>query len=162
MNEHTDLEAELRRLKPAPAQREFMARLEALSLPVRREAGVHAPQISVAESWWRLLRWLVPVAAGVVLLIAPAIWWPPNSGPELTGPSLSPISDVDAKPDTVQVDRELVAAYDALVELPGGEPVRFRCHEWMDSVLMRDAASGVFIEQRTPRFEVVGARLDTY
>jgi hypothetical protein len=162
MNEQENLEAELRRLKPAAPPQDLMARLAAISPPADRKTEVPAPQVSVADSWRQLLRWLIPAAAGAALVIAPAILWPPKPGPESAGPGLPQTAETAVKPNAVQVDRELVAAYDALAELPGGEPVRFRCQEWMDSVVMRDAESGLLIEQRTPRFEIVAARLDTF
>jgi hypothetical protein len=66
------------------------------------------------------------------------------------------------KTDDVEIDRRLVAAYDAVAQLPGGEPVRFHCREWADNVVLRDQVRGVVIEQRTPRMEIVPVRIETY
>jgi DNA-directed RNA polymerase specialized sigma24 family protein len=64
--------------------------------------------------------------------------------------------------DDVEIDRRLITAFEAVATLPTGEPVRFRCSEWSDEVVLRDRARGVVIEQRTPRFEVVPVRFETY
>jgi hypothetical protein len=66
------------------------------------------------------------------------------------------------KADSVQIDEQLVGAFDAVGRLPNGEPVRFHCREWMDNVVLRDKTRGVVIEQRTPRVEVVPVRFETY
>jgi hypothetical protein len=66
------------------------------------------------------------------------------------------------KADSVQIDEQLVGAFDAVGRLPSGEPVRFHCREWMDNVVLRDKTRGVVIEQRTPRVEVVPVRFETY
>jgi hypothetical protein len=56
----------------------------------------------------------------------------------------------------------LVAAFDAVARLPDGQPVRFRCREWSDGVVLRDSARGIVIEQRMPRLEVVPVSFETY
>jgi hypothetical protein len=66
------------------------------------------------------------------------------------------------KADDVEFDQQLVAAFDAVARLPGGQPVRFRCREWADAVVLRDSARGIVIEQRTPRLEVVPVSFETY
>ena len=162
MNEHQNLESELCRLTPAAPPQDFMVRLAAIPSPAQRQPEVRASRVPVADGWRLMVRWLVPVTAGVALVISALLWWLPTTGPKAADPSLPHTAQAATQPNAVQIDRELVAAYDALAELPGGEPVRFRCQEWMDAVTLRDAASGVLIEQRTPRFEVVAARLDTF
>jgi len=66
------------------------------------------------------------------------------------------------KADNVQIDQELLSAFDTVARLPSGEPVRFRCRTWMDQVVLTDKQRGVVIEQRTPRIEVVPVRFETY
>ena len=56
----------------------------------------------------------------------------------------------------------MVALFDAVAQLPNGQPVRFRCREWADEVVLRDPARGIVIERRTPRLEVVPIRFETY
>ena len=65
------------------------------------------------------------------------------------------------KADKVEIDRQLVADFDAVGKLPSGEPVRFRCQQWMEKVWLRDTAKGVVIEQTTPRLEIVPIRFET-
>jgi hypothetical protein len=66
------------------------------------------------------------------------------------------------RPNDVQLDRRLVGAFDALAQLPGGETVRFRCQEWTDQMTLRDAARGIEVVQRTPSFEILPVRFETY
>jgi hypothetical protein len=164
MNDHESLEAELRRLKPAAPPQDFRARLATLPppRPATTQEEMRAPQISVADSWRQILRWLVPTTAGVALLIVAATWWLPKSDPEPIGTGVRVAAKPALRPDAVQIDHQLIAAYDAVAELSSGEPVRFRCQEWMDELVLRNSARGVRIEQRTPRFEVVAAKLETY
>jgi hypothetical protein len=66
------------------------------------------------------------------------------------------------KADAVEIDKPLVAAFDTVARLPGGEPVRFRCREWNDHLVMRDSARGVVFEQDVSRIEVVPVSIETY
>lgn len=145
--------AELQRLKPArpPAAliERLLAALPATSLPQpqsRRRA-------TWSSEWWLpWLRWLAPVSAvGLVTLLSlrqvPLALHPPGAG-------------INA--DAVQIQHKLVSAYDAVGELPGGEPVRFRVREWADSTVMQDSARGLVVEQSQPRFEVVPVEFVTY
>lgn len=160
MNEHELLEVELRRLKPAEPPKKFMARLEELLPPA--PAKPPRPHISPASFWGQLARWLVPATAAVALITAALVWLSLKPATE-AGRSKPGIAAKSAlKPDDVQIDRQLVAAYDAVAQMPDGEPVRFRCQQWMDELILRDAARGIQIEQRTPRFEIVAAKLETY
>lgn len=66
------------------------------------------------------------------------------------------------KANVVRVDQALVSSYDAVAQLPSGEPVRFRCRKWMDDVVMKDKSHGLVIEQSIPRVEVIPVRFETY
>jgi hypothetical protein len=66
------------------------------------------------------------------------------------------------KVDDVQVDHELVSSFEVVATLPGGQPVRFRCRQWKDQLVVTDKSSGVEIEQDSPLVEVVPVRLETY
>ena len=66
------------------------------------------------------------------------------------------------KADKVEIDRQLVAGFDAIARLPSGEPIRFRCQQWMDKVRLRDSGAGLVIERTTPRLEIVPVRFETY
>ena len=94
--------------------------------------------------------------------MAALVWLPFKPATETGRPGPRIAAKSGPKPDDVQIDRQLVAAYDAVAQMPDGEPVRFRCQQWMDEVVLNDAARGLRIEQRTPRFEVVAAKLETY
>jgi hypothetical protein len=154
-------EAQLTRLKPARPPQDFLARLVGAQ-PVR-SASHRTPsgQGRLAETWvWRL-RWLATAAAAAVIVIGlagrlskPADKPQSQSAPASLQPALAA--------DDVEIDRQLVAAYDAVARMPNGEPVRFRCREWMDEVVLRDSARGIVIEQRTPHLEVIPVSFDTY
>ncbi len=148
------LEAELRRVVPARPPEDFMARLKAAQpampemrteLPVRarRSAGIDL------SAW--LMRWLVPATA---LLIGALVVWRVS----LPGANAAPAMSAD----NVQIDEQLVSAFDTVAPLASGEPVRFRCRTWMDKVVLRDKARGVMIEQETPRVEVIPVSFETY
>jgi hypothetical protein len=49
-----------------------------------------------------------------------------------------------------------------VAQLPNGEPVRFRCREWRDDVVVRDPGRGLVIERSTPRLEVVPISVETF
>jgi hypothetical protein len=86
------------------------------------------------------------------------ILWQANlpSGRETAAPG-SPL-----KADDVQIDEQLVSTFDAVAPLPSGEPVRFRCRQWLDEVVLRDSKRGVEVTRRVPRVEVVPVSFETY
>lgn len=156
------LETELRRLKPASPPEDLLARLVAARsrLPPPHGAGWRA--LSRCGGWWRLLRWLAPGMAAAVAFVALWAVRMADPAPGRQGPTVDARAKRMLRADDVLIDRHLVATYDAVAQLPGGEPVRFRCREWADGVVWRDTARGVEIEQRTPRLEVVPVRFETY
>lgn len=163
------MEAELRSLKPAQPPAVLVARLRAVkpagpavesvasaaSRPGLQEVG---PELGV---WHLLLRWL-PLAAACIA--TGVIVWRVSmpARPQQTGSSQALAPGAQLKADDVRIGRELVTSFDTVALLPSGEPVRFRCQEWMDKVVWRDTHRGVTVEQRTPRFEVVPVRFETY
>ncbi len=164
-------EAELRRLRPARPPAEFMDRLVA-ARPERaaeREPEEGAAGVSPVWVGWRWLRIWAPITAAA----AAVAWVAWRQVGELQPVPVAPAAAVqhDAvasrilepvmRADDVELGHQLVAAYDAVAELPGGEPVRFRCREWVDEVVLRDSARGVVIERRTPRFEAVPVCFET-
>ena len=64
--------------------------------------------------------------------------------------------------DAVQLSQELVSDFEAVGELPSGEPVRFHCREWNDTAVFHDSRRGLVIEQKVPRLEVVPVGFETY
>jgi len=117
-------------------------------------------------SWWRMLRWLGPAAAIGAAVVALVCWrWSGPPAERHAKPTIAPLAAA-AKPalkaDDVEIDQRLVSAFDAVARLPSGQSVRFRCREWSDALVLRDSASGIEIEQRTPRLEVVPVSFETY
>jgi hypothetical protein len=158
MNDLERFEQELRSLKPARPPAEFMERLRELEpARVAPQADSHG---QTQWLWAHLVRWLVPATA--VLAAAGFVWFKYSHPKTQHGRSLAVTVPPPLKADSVQIDEQLVGAFDAVGRLPNGEPVRFHCREWMDNVVLRDKTRGVVIEQRTPRVEVVPVRFETY
>jgi hypothetical protein len=101
------------------------------------------------------------LAALIVLLVIGAILLKvvPRPGSHETRLAQAPHA---VRADDVEIDRQLVNAFDAVATLPDGEPVRVRCQQWIDEVVLRDNKHGVAIQQRTPRFEVIPLRFETF
>jgi hypothetical protein len=137
------------------AQNDLAARSARVEAPVTREA-VGASEPGVWRGWWPvILRWLAPAAA--VVVVGTIVWranLPAGHPPQRARAPL--------RADDVRIDQELVSTYDTVATLPSGEPVRFRCREWMDEVVLRDSRRGVEVARRVPRVEVVPVRFETY
>jgi len=153
------LEAGFRRISPGAVPAELMDRLRAVEAEIRPAR----PQVRPAPPWahllalWRGLRVAVPAAA--VVLLAWCAWHPAGA----PGPArLSPPGSSGIKASTVQVGHSLVASFDTVAQVPGGDPVRFRCRAWQDDVVIHDGAHGVEVSQSTPRLEIVPVRFETY
>jgi hypothetical protein len=158
-HEFDRFEAELRGIAPAPLPEHLMERLET-AMAGREPARRTLPQAAVEKlRWVGFLRWLAPAMAmaAVGFLVVRV-----NSARDgsLMKQSLAAASGFRA--DDVQVDEELVSSFDVVGMLPGGEPVRFRCRQWRDQLVVTDKNHGVKIERRNPRIEVVPVRFETY
>jgi hypothetical protein len=94
--------------------------------------------------------------------VALLVWLPSRHANRQPGNQLSVAAQPTIKADAVEIDQQLVAAFDAVARLPDGQPIRFRCREWSDEVVLRDSARGIVIEQRMPRLEVVPVSFETY
>ncbi|HTL19003.1 MAG TPA: hypothetical protein VL793_17320 [Patescibacteria group bacterium] len=154
MNElDAEFEAELKTLAPAePSQRVVSAVLASVAGPTAE----HVP----VWNWGNYVRWLLP-AAGIAT-VAFIVFGIPLSSPTQKRISLPATAKSALKADQVEIDRRLVANFDAVGTLPGGQPVRFRCAQWMDTVSLRDSADGLVIERTTPRLEIVPVGFETY
>jgi hypothetical protein len=154
---HELFESELRRLAPAQPPAELMARLANVPRNCTRPSTVNPQPL------WRLLaRWLVPAAAAAVLAATLLGWWAQPKAAHPRVKAVSPPPKPASKPDEIEIDRQLVALFDTVAQLPNGEPVRFRCRQWTDEVTLRDPDHGLVIERRTPRLEVVPVSIETF
>jgi hypothetical protein len=154
-------EAQLRRLKPSRPPEQFLTRMVDAQtvLPAPRKA-LSQPN-RWADAWWWRLRWLAPVATTAVVVVLLLGRQSRVVDPPQSKSAIAPVQPALGA-DNVEIDRQLVAAYDAVAKMPTGESVRFRCQEWMDQVVLRDSVRGIVIEQRTPHFEAVPVNYDTY
>lgn len=175
-NELERFEAELRNAAPARPPAHFLRRLTSevpalvaerraqaalAAQPARAEVPVAPETIRASESavwptWLPLvLRWLAPAAA---VLVVGFIVWRAN----LPAGHQAQVANTPVRADNVQIDQQIVSTFDTVATLPSGEPVRFRCREWMDEVVLRDSRRGVEVARRVPRVEVVPVRFETY
>ena len=167
-------ESEMSKLKAAPVPEELKSRL--LALRPQRQPSV-VPSIESASgplAWRQFLRWLIPAAAmGIVALVVALQWHPTetlrNRVPgnlATSAPNQGSVSGVVPKqarePEELEIGQTWVTTFDAVAELPTGEPVRFRCREWTDTTVFRDRARGLIVERSTPRLEVVPISFETY
>ena len=157
--EHEVFEAELRRLKPARLPDEFESRLIATPPVPSREFETRQRSKMWRPDWSFALRWLAPAAAVAVAMLAVVAQLNrgKKSQPPMTAPSAPTLNA-----DQVEIDRQLLGSFDAVANMPDGEPVRFRFQQWMDAVTLRDSSRGIEIVQRTPRIEVVPVSFATY
>ena len=154
-------EAELGRLRPARPPEHLVERLaQTLSkAPRRMAAGDRPARSDVALTWlWRLLP-LAGAAAALTLLLLREPRPPPG---QPARPALRASTLPTLQADGVEIDRHLITSFDAVARLPGGEPIRFRCQEWMDGLVLRDSARGIEIEHRQPRLEIVPVGYEAY
>jgi hypothetical protein len=155
------LETELQRLKPAPPPEEFMERCaDTFAAEVGHQNMTHVATHHPA-ALGRLLRWLAPVTAAAA--IATLFFIKPSTrSTKVPAPGLPAQAGEAMKADDVEIIQELVATFDAVAHLPSGEPVRFRCSEWFDDVVLRDSTRGILIQHRVPRLEVEPVSFEIY
>ena len=150
-------EAELQRLKPAPLPDELAAKL-ATARPSRREIAAGGGSRPLLEHL--LPRWLLPLAAAAGLALV-SVWLFGGKKPgQESAATLHPPAGITA--DDVEVGHRLVSTFDTVARLPDGSPVRFRCEQWVDEVVVRDSSRQIQVERRKPRLEVLPVRLETY
>lgn len=164
------MERELARLKPAPAPERLVARLGTHGPSSKRNPAAKSASTPV---WPTFLRWFIPAAA-VPILLAIGLWrlqlesgvrapTPAGTG-ALASASMSQAltgSDTNAL-EQVHIDHRLLAAFETVAEVPGRGPVRFRFSEWEDRVVVRAPNSGLSVERRTPRFEIIPISYESY
>ena len=127
--------------------------------------NVLAPQPSTFNPqpfWNLLLRWLTPVAAAAAVVAALLFWLPHKRAGTQHAMTVAAPQKAAANADQVEIDQQLVGLFDAVAQLPSGQPVRFRCRQWDDEVVVRDPGGKLVVESRTPRLEVVPVRLEIY
>jgi hypothetical protein len=168
-HEQEKFELQLRRTKPARPPEDFIGRLLAAEPKVKASVEP-APFVRPVPDFLRTmrqsLRWLIPATAVVLAVIV--VWR--GSQPFASRSSISaPNSQTGTgattallKADDVKINQRLISSFDAVARLPGGEPVRFRCENWMDQVVLSDKSRGLVVENRKPRVEVVAMGFETY
>jgi hypothetical protein len=162
-------EAELRSLRPA---RPSIASVDRVLEQVSPRSS---PRVEPAprRELMNLLRWLIPAAAASVLVVTlmTAEWSPVNTSARLPTAAAAPDSVSGSethsnfaglRADRVEIDRQLVAQFDTVAQLPDGQPLRVRCERWMDTIQLRDSSRGLVLERTAPRLEIVPIGFETY
>ena len=145
--EFEGFEAELRNLKPTQLPALLRLRIMA-ELPTRTG---QRPLGSLVTAYWR---WLMPATA-LLLLAALVLGYATHRVGTLAPKSTLASVNSPLKADKLEIDRHLIARFDAIGRLPNGQPIRFRCAQWLDNVRVRDSATGLLIERTAPRLEIV-------
>jgi hypothetical protein len=168
-HEQENFELQLRQTKPARPPEDFAARLLAAE-PGPKTGIESAPCVPPIPDFLRTLRqslrWLIPATA--VVLAVTVVWhgsrpFASRTAISAAGPQTSPGATPPVlKADDVKIAQRLMSSFDAVARLPGGEPVRFRCENWMDQVVLSDKSRGLVVENRKPRIEVVAMGYETY
>jgi len=161
--EQKEFEATLRKTRLVKLPEELRSRLLAAAPPRKARSAPPWPALAVM-GWLRVLRLAIPAAA-VVLIAAVVVWRNVSPSKTVAKSAKSKSGMVMAAPlkaDDVKIDQELVSSFDTLARLPGGEPVRFRCNQWMDQITLSNKAQGLVLQERTPRLEVVTVGFETY
>jgi hypothetical protein len=153
-------EAELKTLRPASPPPLMLEHLEE-KLPFRsRGLARYLLWRSVRREpgHWRWFTAAAGATAAVFLLFVLANDRPvsPDNRPRFTA------SRSGFKADKVEIDRQLIANFDAVARLPSGEPIRFRCEQWTEKVRLRDSGAGLVLEQTSPRLQIVPVSLEVY
>jgi hypothetical protein len=160
--EQQEFEAALRRTRPVKLPEELRSRLLAAAPPKKARSAPPWPALAVM-GWLRVLRLALPAAA--VVLAAALVVWRNASTSKPTASTKSGagiLADAPLKADEVKIDEELVSSFDTVARLPGGEPVRFRCNQWLDEITLSNKAQGLVLQERTPRLEIVTVGFETY
>ena len=161
--EQQEFEAALRRTRPVKLPEELRSRLLAAAPPKKARSAPPWPALAVL-GWLRVLRLAVPAAA-VVVIAAVVVWRNASTSKSTATNSKSStgmVANAPLKADEVKIDQELVSSFDTVARLPGGEPVRFRCNQWLDEITLSNKAQGLVLQERTPRFEIVTVGFETY
>lgn len=161
--EQQEFEAALRGTRPVKLPEELRSRLLAAAPPKKARSAPPWPALAVL-GWLRVLRLALPAAA-VVLIAAVVVWrnaFPSKSIEPGSKSSSSILASTPLKADDVKIQHDLVSSFDTLARLPGGEPVRFRCNQWLDEITFSNKAQGLVFQERTPRLEIVTVGFETY
>lgn len=155
-------EAEMQRLRPAEAPPGLSEKiLRSVRCPQPAPATTSPPAGREPRFGWQVLRWLVP--AGAAAAVAFFVISEPRPQPSKPSPIFQAAKGpASSSPEEMEVDRSLVATFEAVATMPGGKPVRFLCQEWQDKTTYRDGSRGLAIERSAPRLEIVPMRYEVY
>lgn len=164
-------ETELKKLRPAKAPGELITRLmegrqhAPVPTPTRKDGRAHPGLL-----WKRVLWVLAPAGTALVFLVvllnsdrsstrAERTSTAPKSPVQVTS---APEAAREEAEDALEIDRYLVASFETVAESPERGPVRLRVDQWLDTVVFKDADTGIAIERHIPRVQVVPVRLESY
>lgn len=142
-DELTDLEAELRQLRPAPPSPALRARVQ------RELAAVPAARPRARWDWW----WIALPAAATVLIVLNLKLQTPSEKSGEPSPAAQVAGRASLKP--VAAENVLYAADDeGLVTLDDGTPARRARLHFVDTITWRDPHTNASLTWSVPREEV--------
>lgn len=158
MNE-SDLEAELRALRPVPPTARLLERIAA-ELSTNRERG-DAPRAGVLERpwmqrhpWFAAMGWAGAGAAAVLLAM---VAWQPRVGVKATADAAIPVAIVgEAGAAEIETSSELIAATEEELSYEEEqEPTRRVRFTFLETHTWKDPDSGALITVEVPREELL-------
>ncbi len=165
-DELSQLEAELKRLRPAAPTRDFLARIECeLSTP--SAAPVAAPVVRRPAPLWWLWAAVLPAAAALAVIGTVAVRHrlPSVAKAATASPTLATVAP---SPDTPPTSRESAAAFkpvaaenvlyaaqdEGLVTLDDGTPARRERLNYVDTITWKNPRTNALVRWTVPREEV--------
>jgi len=152
-DEQKQFEAQLRQCSPARLPEQLMARIFTGQSCVQTPAAPQPRNPAGLRGWFEMLRWLAPAAAAAIVF---AVWLMERPRNDKPAPGAA------VRADGVQLDQRLVSSFDAVAQLPSGQPIRFRVQKWQDQLALEDKERGLVVKESAPRWEVVPIRIETY
>jgi hypothetical protein len=154
------LEKNLQSMRPArPPDRLLERVVQELSSNGLKSHPSHQAR---ATATWGWLRWFAPAACAMIILGLLTVDHPKTDSPHVPAIEIPSPPAATLKADKIEIERKLVADYDAIGRMPNGRPVRFRCEQWTDRVKVRDSAAGLVVERTIPRLEIVPVNFEVY
>jgi len=155
-------ERELRQLNPATPPPPLVDRL-AIEPDCSSDHHSHVDEPPATSAggmrWANWIRWLAPIAGTAVVA---AVFWLHRTGERPVSVRRDTVAADQWMPEEIEVDRQLMVAFEGVARLPDGMPFRFRYYGWDEEFVARDASGTVEVRQRQPRAEIVPVTMAVY
>ncbi len=154
-HEFTELEAELKQLRPAAPSPELLARLASELAPaVKPTSAISRPAPRTISPWWLLVS-LPAAAAFTFILTSSALRRPPTSAADLTLASANDTASTAPLFKPVSSENVLYDARDeGIVQLADGTPARRVRESYVDTLVWKNPRTNASLRWTVPRDEV--------